>query len=464
MSQRTRPRASYARRPRDRARVVDAVRHAVVRARPRAGGRRFPGVARRRRPVVDVLRVVALHDDGLGHVRVAGVRLHGDLVDVPAGRHRPRPARSSSRAHFRSAPSAPTGSRDHSHRRPRPPSSPRSAYAVNPVARNTLAEGQLGPLVLFALAPWILGAIVRAGVRDTDRPRASPPGAHGHVAGRRRHCGLATGIALPAGRCRGFRAGRAVRRRLAASRAHVLDRRYRHERAAFVLCTPWALSLFGADAATLGVLSAPPRHSVTCCRSIPVARTRAPHPRPPHRGCAAAGRRPRLAPGVGGAVVDARRRVVRVAWLPGRLDHATHRAEGVLVPAASGSRSRPGSASPRSSKTRGSSTSACGRSRRLSRRSASCSRSLGFVVDTWQGRWDAPGTDWPARLGWIERTNPNRAASGCCGSATRRSSRSTPRSWTASAPRLTRDGTGDIRAEWSAPSTTPTKSSPMRSR
>ena len=43
------------------------------------------------------------------------------------------------------------------------------AYGVNPVVRNDLATGRLGPLVVFALAPFVVGVIVRLGW--DDRPR-----------------------------------------------------------------------------------------------------------------------------------------------------------------------------------------------------------------------------------------------------------------------------------------------------
>jgi GT2 family glycosyltransferase len=46
------------------------------------------------------------------------------------------------------------------------------AYGINPVARNALAQGRLGPLVLFALLPFLLLRVVRLGQRsDTRRGR-----------------------------------------------------------------------------------------------------------------------------------------------------------------------------------------------------------------------------------------------------------------------------------------------------
>ena len=43
------------------------------------------------------------------------------------------------------------------------------AYGINPVARNAIAQGRLGPLVLFALLPFLLLRIVRLGARDDTR-------------------------------------------------------------------------------------------------------------------------------------------------------------------------------------------------------------------------------------------------------------------------------------------------------
>jgi GT2 family glycosyltransferase len=46
------------------------------------------------------------------------------------------------------------------------------AYGINPVARNAIAQGRLGPLVLFALLPFLLLRVVRLGDRsDTRRGR-----------------------------------------------------------------------------------------------------------------------------------------------------------------------------------------------------------------------------------------------------------------------------------------------------
>lgn len=56
------------------------------------------------------------------------------------------------------------------------------AYGVNPLARNAIARGRLGPLVFYALAPFLLGSLLRAisaagAGRETDRADDSVEGA-----------------------------------------------------------------------------------------------------------------------------------------------------------------------------------------------------------------------------------------------------------------------------------------------
>jgi GT2 family glycosyltransferase len=43
------------------------------------------------------------------------------------------------------------------------------AYGINPVARNAIAQGRLGPLVLFALLPYLLLRVAHLGARDDPR-------------------------------------------------------------------------------------------------------------------------------------------------------------------------------------------------------------------------------------------------------------------------------------------------------
>jgi GT2 family glycosyltransferase len=47
-------------------------------------------------------------------------------------------------------------------------------YGVNPVARNAIASGRFGPLVLFAVFPFVLGRVVRLAGLDADRGASDP--------------------------------------------------------------------------------------------------------------------------------------------------------------------------------------------------------------------------------------------------------------------------------------------------
>jgi hypothetical protein len=49
-----------------------------------------------------------------------------------------------------------------------PPVAAAVAYGANPVARNAIAHGALGPVVCFALAPYLLGAVARASAAEAD--------------------------------------------------------------------------------------------------------------------------------------------------------------------------------------------------------------------------------------------------------------------------------------------------------
>ena len=60
------------------------------------------------------------------------------------------------------------------------------AYGVNPVARNAIGTGRFGPLVLFALLPFILGRIVRLAGLDRDVEQEVADGAANPAPARRR--------------------------------------------------------------------------------------------------------------------------------------------------------------------------------------------------------------------------------------------------------------------------------------
>ncbi len=213
-----------------------------------------------------------------------------------------------------------------------------AAYAANPVARNAIWQGELGPLVLFALAPFVLGAFVRATGDEPPRQHrlhvvctvvllvtvaASvwPPALLFAPA-----VAIAICLALPfAGGAR--TAARALAGALGASVA------------AAVVLAPWSFSLLGADAATFG---AQPRVSLSFGSVLAF-----------HAGRAGAGIAPwgivvaavvPLAIATGPRLAWATRAWVlavmsfALAWLPGRLHAgATVLApDGVLVAAAIG--------------------------------------------------------------------------------------------------------------------------------
>jgi hypothetical protein len=216
-----------------------------------------------------------------------------------------------------------------------------AAYAANPVARNAIWRGELGPLVCFALAPFVLGAFIRITADDATGPNATkrrrvhllctlalltavagsvwPPAVLLGPA-----IAIAFAVALPfVGDVR--RAGIAIAAAIVGGGVGVL------------LLAPWSLSLAGADAATFGAV---PRPSLSFASVLQF-----------HSGRAGAGWAPwgivaaavvPLAIATGPRLAWATRAWVlaamsfAIAWLPGRLSAgATSLApDGVLVAAA----------------------------------------------------------------------------------------------------------------------------------
>ena len=124
-------------------------------------------------------------------------------------------------------------------------------YGINPVARNAIAQGRLGPLVLFALLPFLLLRVVRLGERSDAR--------------RGRVLRLAVLCRAPrsllSGRARSLRArGAGVRRRHAPSPDALAPMPGRSASrcvasvGALVLLFPWPLAYAhsGTDKASLG--------------------------------------------------------------------------------------------------------------------------------------------------------------------------------------------------------------------
>ena len=131
-------------------------------------------LAGRRAAVVDVHLAVALRHDRRRYGGRAGLRPDDAAELGVARRQRPRPhARRRGRAPARRVRRVPAR-RGRSRIRRCPGVAAAVAYAVNPIARNAIAEGELGPLVCFALAPFVMHALMRAAgaSRSTRRARA----------------------------------------------------------------------------------------------------------------------------------------------------------------------------------------------------------------------------------------------------------------------------------------------------
>jgi GT2 family glycosyltransferase len=213
-----------------------------------------------------------------------------------------------------------------------------AAYAANPIARNAIWQGELGPLVCFALAPFVLGAFVRA--TDGDLPNRGRVHVVCSVALLVAVAGsvwpsallLAPAIAIAYCVALPF-VGGARKAVLALGGAIVASA------AGAVLLAPWSFSLLGADASTFG---AQPRASLSFASVLLF-----------HAGRAGAGLAPLgivaaavvpLTIATGPRLAWATRAWVlaaisfALAWLPGRLSAgaAVLAPDGVLVAAALG--------------------------------------------------------------------------------------------------------------------------------
>jgi GT2 family glycosyltransferase len=333
-----------------------------------------------------------------------------------------------------------------------PPVAAAVAYAANPVARNAIWRGELGPLVCFALAPFILSAVVRASDPDTDQPvrhhatitiallatvaAAAWPPAFLFVP----LIAIAFVVASPFSR----ELGVGVRAAVVAGAASLV---------ALLLCTPWVWSLFGADAATLGMQ---PRDALSLSSVLHF-----------HTGRAGAGiaswgivaaafvplaiaTGPRLAWATRAWMLAAGS--FAIAWLPGRLDSGASvpATEGVLVGAAIGLAFAAG----------------LGVAavlddlhkfhfgwRQVMTVVATVGLVLalvGFAADTVSGRYGLSDRDWPSTVAWMHANPP---AGGFrvmwVGDPTILPADAKPAGDTGFA--LTRDGAGDARAMFAAP-------------
>ncbi len=337
------------------------------------------------------------------------------------------------------------------------------AYAANPIARNAIFQGELGPLVCFALAPYVLDAFVRV----TNDTTLAATAASGTDATRRHRIHVVCSVALlvavvgsvwpPALLLAPVIAiaicvalpftGGARRAGLAASGAGAATV------VSALLLAPWLFSLFGADAASLG---AQPRASLSFATILRFHTARAGAGIAPW-GIIAAAVVP-LAIATGPRLRWAMRAWMlamisfAIAWLPGRLSAgATSLApDGVLVAAAIGLAFAAGLGIAAVLDDL--------RRFRFGWRQVMLIVAfaglllavLGFSADTFSGRYGLRAADWPGTYSWMTDNPPvggfrvlwigdpnilpaDAKVSGDVGFA------------------LTRSGPGDARASWAAP-------------
>ena len=339
------------------------------------------------------------------------------------------------------------------------------AYAVNPVARDAIARGDLGPLVCYALAPFLLHALVRASSSEAvDGTAGSAPGRRARWKARIRTVlvvGLLGAVAgsvwppaillavviavvLTISMLLAGGSAAVVRAAALAVAGAVLS---------WLLLAPWSLSFIGAEPTALGLHPRAPL-SVGDVLRFDVGPARAGWFT---LGLVAAAAVP-LVVASGPRLVWATRAWLltlasfALAWLPTRISVTAPvpAPEGMLVPAALGLAFAAGLG-----------VSALLDDMRTSRfgwRQVSAVAAvvglalplLAFAGDAGSGRWQLPASDWPTEMSWMHDV-PNAGGfrvlwlgdpsvlpvdaklAGGIGFAT------------------SRDGAGDARALWSAP-------------
>jgi GT2 family glycosyltransferase len=327
-----------------------------------------------------------------------------------------------------------------------------AAYAANPIARNAIWQGELGPLVCFALAPFVLGAFVRA--TDDDAPRRSRVHLVCTVAVLVAVVGsvwppallLAPAIAVAFCLALPFVGG-------AHKAAFALGGALVTSAAGALLLAPWSFSLFGADAAAFG---AQPRSSLSFAAVMHFHAGRAGAGLAPW-GIVAAAAVP-LAIATGPRLAWATRAWVlaaisfAVAWLPGRLSAgATVVApDGVLVAAAIGLAFAAGLGVAAILDDLRRFHFGWRQAVMIAAFAGLGLSVVGLAADTLSGRFGLRADDWPSTYSWMTDNAPpggfrvlwvgdpnvlpaDAKVAGDVGFA------------------LTRDGVGDARASWAAP-------------
>ena len=284
------------------------------------------------------------------------------------------------------------------------------AYAINPIVRNAIAEGQLGPLVCFALAPFVMSALMRGLGGGRGSPHAHARGGDDRAPPSRRDLGVAARAVARAVHGRGLRAGVAVGRWRAHRRALGGRGRGRHARRRDPLGAVVAHACSAPIPRRSGCIRARRCAWPTSPRSTPVRPARGWVP----SGCSSPRRLP-LVVATGERLAWAGRAWMLAllsfacAWLPSRLDvHASVPApEGVLVPAALGLALAAGlgvAAFLEDLRTFHFGW------RQFAAVAAAVGIALpviGFAADTLDGRWGMSNDDWPTRFAWMNEERDN---------------------------------------------------------
>jgi GT2 family glycosyltransferase len=327
------------------------------------------------------------------------------------------------------------------------------AYAANPVVRNAIWKGELGPLLCYALAPFALAVFFRVVVASNgDRTLRAhrtitialltatvaavwPPAFF-----------LAAFIACAFGLATFF-----TRERAGSGEVAVLA--LAASGLALLLCTPWVCSLIGADAATLGLQTRPPLDLLDVLRF--------------HTGRAGAGWAPwgilaaaivPLAIATGDRLVWATRAWMlalgsfALTWLPSRLapDAAVPAPEGLLVGAALGLAVAAGLGVAAVHDDLRNFHFGWRQVMTVVAIAGISVASLGLVADSFSGRFGLEAEDWASKYAWMT-TNPGPGEFRVLwlGDESVLPGDSKPAG--TGGFTLTRNGPGDARAQWAAP-------------
>ncbi len=327
-----------------------------------------------------------------------------------------------------------------------------AAYAVNPVARNAVFVGAIGPLVCFALAPFVLNAVVRA----CDESRARPTRVHSMLS-----AGLLiaiSGSVWPPAFLLGLLIVAAFAIATPFTRAALVSTRATYVGVgatiiAAVVCLPWVLSFIGADSATLGFQPHTPLSlaSVLAFHTSRYGAGLAPY------GILAAAAVP-LAIATGPRLAWATRAWVlalasfAATWLPGRIspNGAVPAPEGLLVGAALGLAFAAGLGVAAILDDLRRFHFGWRQIMTLVAVVGLAWATVGFAVDTTSGRFGLGSTDWAGATSWMsDNAPPGNFRVMWVGD---------PNILPADAKRsgntgfaVTRDGPGDARALWAAP-------------